>query len=236
MTGWQWLSRRHADESEVVVVRVDSTLKTTPDVQELIEKTWLATLARPGVKLFDGPVCRFEFSRDDGHRLVIALSQTSYRMVVGTNFCNPHLARTHGPEFLANPLGVSAALRSRDGLLVLGRRNHSVAYYPGLLHPFAGSVEVRHHINLFDDVRRELNEEIGFAPGDIASIRFAGIAEDRALLHPEAIFVVDSTRDAREILARVREEEHSEAQIVDVRGRVDAITPIGLACIDACRG
>jgi hypothetical protein len=228
--------RRPVDEAGLAVVWAPSTRRTSPEVEAIIDLAWRNTQARPGVKLFDGGVCRFESCVPAGSGLVLSVSQTSYRIVVGTNFCNPQLASTHGPEFLANPLGVSAALRSRDGRLVLGRRNHSVAYYPDMLHPFAGSVEVRPRINLFDDVRRELDEEIGLGPQDISSIRFVGIAQDLTLLHPEAIFVVDSTCDAREILARVRNDEHSHARVIDAGGDLREITPIGLAAIDACRG
>jgi 8-oxo-dGTP pyrophosphatase MutT (NUDIX family) len=228
-----WLLRCRIDEPALETVWVPSTRLTSPDADALIEEAWQATLARPGVKLFDGPVGRFESAELRDGRVRIALSHTSYRIVVGTNFCNPDLVRTLGPSYLANPLGVSAALRSRDGRMVMGRRNQSVAYYPGLLHPFAGSVEVRPVVNLFDDIRRELREEIGFGPSDIASMRFVGIAQDRMLVHPEAIFVVDSTRAADEIIARVHDEEHAGAEAIDPNRVPPDTTPIARAAIEA---
>lgn len=233
MTAHDWLLRCSVDEASLEAVWVPSTLCSNPETDRLIEQAWQATLARPGVKLFDGPVGRFESATLRDGRVRIALSHTSYRIVVGTNFCNPDLVRTRGPAYLANPLGVSAALRSRDGRIVMGRRNHSVAYYPGLLHPFAGSVEVRPVVNLFDDIRRELHEEIGFGPADIASIRFVGIAQDRTLVHPEAIFVVDSTRTADEIIARVHDEEHAGAEAITPPSIPPDTTPIAQAALEA---
>ena len=235
-------------ERGVTATIVPSRRRIEPAVEAAIDRAWSETNARPGVTLFDGAVCRLEDVRCYGRGnypvadesptnfLDLFVSRTSYRVNVGTNFVNPHLADTFGADVMANPLGVSAGLISADGFLIFGRRNGSVAYYPHMLHPFAGSLEVRDEINLFDDCRRELREEIGLLPGEIARIELIGIAEDRRLRHPELIFRVRSTLTRDEIQAKVDPAEHvaSEAWRCDVETltkmlrRAD-VTPVGRA-------
>src|SRR5687767_11839877 len=110
-----------------------------PEVEQIIDDAWARVTARPGVHLFDGPMCRLESFEATPEALVLSLSPTSYKPFVGTNLQNPHLADSHGRDVMANPVGVSAALETGDGYLVLGRRNASVAYYPQRVHPFAGA-------------------------------------------------------------------------------------------------
>lgn len=223
-------------ERSIQTTFVPSSRRILPAVESAIDAAWQATLVRPGVRLFDGPVCRLESFAVDGDRLSLAVSQTSYRVNVGTNFCNPHFADTYGTDVMANPIGVSSGVISADGYLILGRRNGSVAYYPHMLHPFAGSLEVRPTINVFDDARRELHEELGFGPADLASLECVGIGEDLALRHPELLFIARSTRTRAEIQARVDPDEHGSseafplASLAEVVTR-DDVTPIGKAVV-----
>ena len=100
-------------------------LTRLPDkARELIDRAWQTASARPGVKLFDGPMCRLEsWSALAGGALQLTLSRTSYKLFMGTNMCHPELADRFGPQVLANPVGVSPALETADGFLMLGRRN-----------------------------------------------------------------------------------------------------------------
>ena len=224
------------EEHAVRVAVVPSTRRTERQVEAAIDDAWRAAIARPGLQLFDGPVCRLEAFRVQDERLAVDVSATTYRINVGTNFVNPQLADDFGPDVMANPLGVSAGLISADDYLIFGRRNATVAYYPHRLHPFAGSVEVRDEINLFDDCRRELREEIAHRDEWIAHMHLIGLVEDRRLRHPEAIFRVRSTRTRDEIQSAVDPAEHgaSEAWPCNAKGlsslldRVD-VTPVGHA-------
>ena len=90
-------------------------------------------------------MCRLErwTVSPDGSRLRLSLSETSYKPFYGTNMSHPELADRFGADVMANPVGVSPALETADGYLLLGRRNSAVAYYPGRLHPFAGCWRAR---------------------------------------------------------------------------------------------
>jgi 8-oxo-dGTP pyrophosphatase MutT (NUDIX family) len=234
----RWLVDQSFDESHVRVRWQPSGRRIVGEVERGIESAWQRVCARPGVHLFDGAVCRLESFEVDDNVLSIGVSATSYRIVVGTNFEHPELLDTHGRDVMANPVGVSAGVISRDGLLILGRRNANVAYYPSRVHPFAGSLEVRESMNLFDDVRRELREEIGFEPADIESILCCGLVEDQLLRHPEAVFLVRSSQTAAEILRRIDPEEHREGVAIDLakdEPPEDALTPVAHATVRAAR-
>lgn len=214
---------------------VPSTRIKHPPVEQAIQQAWEQALSRPGVRLFDGPVCRMESINWQKEELWICLSQTSYRIVVGTNFANPDFADIYGPEVMANPLGVSTLVLTRDQYLMMGRRNDSVAYYPNRVHPFAGSLEVQaESIDLFDNVQRELREEIGLTPAEVESIRFLGLAEDLNLRHPESLFLTRTCLTREQIRSRLDPAEHhntwSVPALVEPVSQVldspDALTPI----------
>ena len=141
--------------------------------------------------------------------LTIDISPTSYRIVAGTNFANPRFAQQHGRDVMANPIGVSTLVQAADNRLLLGRRNGSVAYYPRRVHPFAGSMEVADVVDPFENVRRELREELSLNRADIANIVCLGVAEDANLVHPELLFIASATLTEPQIVAQLDPAEHS---------------------------
>jgi 8-oxo-dGTP pyrophosphatase MutT (NUDIX family) len=164
-------------------------------------------MAIPGVHLFDGPMCRLESWDATETRLRLELSKTTYKIFLGTNMAHPEFADQFGPDVMANPVGLSPALSTSDGYLLLGHRTQSVAYYPGRIHPFSGSLEPTDP-DLFTAVRRELNEELSLDAADVAEIRCTGIVEDASLRQPEFIFAAESIRTRAEIEARLDRLEH----------------------------
>lgn len=193
----------------VRIDRVPATRPVVPEVERQIDAAWAAALARPGVHLFDGPMCRLEHWHvsADGRALSLALSDTSYRPFLGTNLSHPDLADRYGRQVLANPVGVSPSLLTADGFLMMGRRNASVAYYPHRVHPFAGALDPADP-DVFAAVNRELEEELSFTPADVADVRCTGIAEDLSIRQPELIFAATSTLTRAAIEARLDDTEH----------------------------
>ena len=209
-----------------------------PEVEALIDAAWRETMARPGVHLFDGPMCRMESWSASPEQLRITLSRTSYRAFLGTNLVHPELADRFGPAVMSDPVGVSVALESSDGWLLFGRRNGWVAYYPNRVHPFAGALEPRDAARVFDAVRRELAEELAIEPRDVGEIRCTGIVEDQALRQPELIFRATATLARQQIEAKLDREEHHATYPVAVREdtvaaalRDPALTPVGVAAL-----
>jgi len=237
-------------ESQVRTAWGESAHVVPAEARELIDRAWTVASARPGVKLFNGPMCRLEsWSGTSDGTLQLTLSRTSYKLFLGTNMCHPELADRYGSQVLANPVGVSQALETADGFLMLGRRNAHVAYYPSRVHPFAGCLEPAEGsvagaapgINgpdVFAAVRRELSEELGLGAADVATIRCTGIAEDVCLRQPELMFHVKSTLTRSRIESQVARDEHHEGWSVPAtRSGVEAgitdpeLTPVAVASL-----
>lgn len=213
-----------------------SSRREVPEVERIIEETWARVSGRPGVHLFDGPMCRLESFDASGDVLDLSLSHTSYKAFVGTNLEHPHLADPFGPGVMANPLGVSALLETADGYLMLGRRNASVAYYPNRVHPFAGALEPRDGADPFAAVYRELAEELSLSRDAVTGLRCRGLVEDSALRQPELVFHATSSRRRAEVEDLLDRVEHHGTWAVQV-GRIDraigdpALTPVAVASL-----
>jgi len=216
-----------------------SSRRTVPEVEALIDAAWRRATARPGAYLFDGPMCRLEkWEVSPGGRLRVALSETTYKPFFGTNMSHPELADAFGPEVMGNPVGLSPALETADGYLLLGRRNASVAYYPGRVHPFAGALEPRDGGDLFRAIVRELGEELFLTPAEVTDVRCTGIVEDRALRQTEFIFRARTSLPRGAVERRVDATEHGGTRAVratpdDVaRAMIDpALTPVAVASL-----
>ncbi len=198
-------------------VRVDwvnAARRMVPQVEQAIDLAWSAAKARLGDKLFDGPTCRLERWTASPAGLQLSLSRTSYRIFLGTNLMNPAFGDEFGIDVLANTVGVSTALETADGWLLLGRRNDSVAYYPNRIHPFAGALEPAENLDVFDEVRRELREELSMESQDIASLRCLGIVEDIGLRQPELIFHAKSALTRMQLEATLDPAEHEAVYAV----------------------
>ena len=214
------------------------TRRVVPEVERAIDQAWRAAAARLGDKLFDGPLCRLEGWSASPERLELTLARTTYRAFLGTNLFNAHLGDTYGDDVLANPVGVSTALRTADDFLLLGRRNESVAYHPNRVHPFAGSLVPREPMDVFDEIRRELREELHLDTADLADIRCVGLAEDRALRQPELMFVATTTRTRGDLERQLDDAEHHDIYAVKAdpaavrRAMADPqLTPIAIASL-----
>jgi hypothetical protein len=181
-----------------------------PEVERAIDTAWAMAAGRLGGHLFDGPLCRLDGWTVNQGRLMLELSPTSYRAFLGTNLINAKLADQHGDGILANALGLSSALVSTDGYLMFGRRSHRVAYYPGRVHTFAGSLEVTDPVDVFREVARELREELNMRPADVTSVRCIGMCEDVSIRQPELIFRVQTSRFRDEVEQLLDEQEHDE--------------------------
>ncbi len=165
-------------------------------------------MARPGVHLFDGPLCRLESWRVDGHGLHLTLSRTSYKVFLGTNGRNAHLAASLGAQAMANAVGTSAAVLSSDGFLVFGERGPHVALYPDCAHPFGGCLEPSDGLDVVEDMARELREELGLGAADLVDLRCLALGGDLALGQPELTFLAVTKLTRAELERRVDHEEH----------------------------
>lgn len=174
-----------------------------------------------------------------GGMLELCFSRTSYKLFLGTNLHHPEVADRYGQAALANPVGASCALVAAGGELMMGRRNQSVAYYPGRIHPFAGALEPSERVDVFGEVRRELKEELAMEGAHIAEMRCLGIVEDRSLRQPEMIFLVRSNLTRQQIEGRVDAKEHQASASIsptpaaaeEALRQTQSLTPVAMATI-----
>ena len=189
-----------------------SSHRLNPSQREAVDDAWVTALAQPGVHLFNGSQCRLEsWSAGDG-ALTLVLSRSCYQDYLGTNAAHPQWADLHGPGVLANPLGTSVALESGDGQLIFGRREHTVALYPGQPHPFGGTMEPPEpgsDVDLIAEMQREITEEICLTTSDLDYLHAIALSEDRRLRQPELVYAAHSPLPCAEIERRLDRHEHS---------------------------
>ncbi|MCJ7543516.1 MAG: NUDIX hydrolase [Phycisphaerae bacterium] len=234
----------------VTLTWTDRERRSTAEIDRLIDRAWdqaMDLARRTGRKLYDGQLCRLIDYAVKGRTLHLVAGPTTFREFLGTNYANPHLVHTAGPEVLASPLGVSAAVIASDGFIVLGRRSDQVAWHGGMVHPIGGIVELddaSRPQHPFDAMRKELREETGTVPRRGGPAVCLGLVRDKALPQPELIFRIDVAADVRTLRASakgaVEGNEHSE--LVAVRDRPTSVvsfiekhgqetTPVALATL-----
>ena len=198
-----------------------------------IARIWEAELAvarESNRRLFNGPLIRLDRATVRGKFLHFELGTTCYRDFLSTNLQGLSAAARTDPP--ANPLGISAVVVTRDGYLVLGRRNETVAYHAGFLHTFGGLVEVVDrlgdgNVDVFRAIRRELREELAVADEEILGMVITGIVRDREIRQPELLFDARLSLSRPEVADRfdaaARDQEHSSWEFV--RDEPDAVVP-----------
>jgi 8-oxo-dGTP pyrophosphatase MutT (NUDIX family) len=217
---------------------IPSSRRALPEVETNIDSAWNTAMARPGVHLFDGPMCRLESWTASSDQLELTLSQTSYKLFVGTNMANPQFADRFGTDVMANPLGVSPALLTADHQLLLGQRTSAVAYHPNRVHPFAGCMEPGDD-DPFATVYRELHEELSINQSEITDLHCIGLVEGNDLRQPEIIFAATTRLKKSEIESRVDPTEHhsiwaipSTAEAIESAVTTDKnLTPVAVAAL-----
>lgn len=228
-----FLARGCWRQGQLSTAVVASTYDPLPACTAMIDSAWKEACARPGVHLFDGPLCRLEGLIADESHLHLNVSRCSYKQFFGTNGCHPEWALDHGWSSLANAVGTSAALVSSDGWLVFGRRSAAVALYPGWAHPFGGILEPSDSIDLLAEMQRELHEEIGLDKADITDLACTGLVRDPRLLQPELIYLAQTSVPLRELERRLDGEEHTACWSVRANAAAvaeslqgDSLTPV----------
>jgi len=181
----------------------DSPRSTNREVENLIEQTWADRVrgdGKQGRRLFNGQLCRLIQCKPEQRKLTLTLGAVSYKEFLGTNVAAPHIRYLHGPEVLADALGVSAAIVTRDGFLVLARRSDTVAHYARRIHPIGGVVERADGSSppdLFQAILKEVREETGLPPERISHVVGLGLVRDKRTVQPEFIFDVEVDLDVQ---------------------------------------
>jgi len=208
---------------------------TTPAIEGFVARTWETelALAREGERmLYNGDLIRLVEARATPAQLHLELGPTCYRDFLGTNLHHAATVSRTGEQHLANPLGISSMVITRDGFLIFGRRSGRVAFHAGHLHTFGGLLEpsdrdAEGRFDVFGAAIRELVEELGVRKNEIAEIFVAGLVRDRSILQPELLFEATLTLSRAELTARfdptLPDQEHTRLEFV--HDEPEAIVP-----------
>jgi len=162
----------------------------------------------------------------NGKRLDLEMSITDFRDYAGTNqrsFMDPgfrEMLMNNGlkdkgdPDYyFANPMATCANIVTSDSFIVIGTRSNKVAMHPGIPHLIAGHVKVNgknkpdftvKDVNIMDNMKKELYEEIGLNDEDLVSRDFLAIIQHNGSRHHEALYNVSLKINAEELYERWR--------------------------------
>lgn len=223
------------DPSQLTSTWTEKPRSTTAVIEERIARTWesqTALAVAEGRRLYNGELIRMIAAELRGGGLHLTLGPTCYRDFVGTNLHAARNTHEHGGDHLADALGISATMVTRDGFLAFGRRNREVAYHGGYLHTFGGLVErsdLRRDgvCDIDGAIRRELDEELHLGEDDLRSLVITGLVRDTAILQPELLFDVETQLTREQLLGRfktvVEGQEHDRIEFV--ADEPDSIVP-----------
>jgi 8-oxo-dGTP pyrophosphatase MutT (NUDIX family) len=235
-----------------VQVQWSPTRRSTNDeLERLIDQAWqLATwqAKKNGQNLYDGDLCRLIEYQAEGDQLGLTLGKVSYKEFVGTNQTQAYVRYLHGPEVLADPLGVSSALITDDGFILLGRRSERVMQYGGRIHPIGGIVEPPDKPgdppDPFDAMLAEVLEEIRVPSENVRDFTLLGLVRDKNTVQPELIFDMRLDMEAatvcRSAVSAIDADEHTEiipvrdhpaAVVTFLQQKFGELTPVSLATL-----
>lgn len=218
------------------------------EVERFIEESWTAGARRPSREFFNGKLCRLVDCDARSRELKLLLAPVSFKEFWGTNLTNAHLRYAHGSDVLADALGVSAAVTTGDGFLLMGRRSHTVAFHPGKIHPIGGMVEPSATTgappNPFGSMLKELSEETGLSAGCVRDIVCLGLVRDKRIVQPELIFDVTVDADVetvlRALIGAIDASEHTDlipicdhpaAVVSFIEQQYGQLTPVAVATL-----
>ena len=235
----------------------DAARATNDELERLIDQAWQVALwqaRRKGLKLFNGPLARLVEYRPNGHGLDLTFAPVTYKEFHGTNQSHANVRYLHGPDVLADPLGVSAALITSDGFIMLGRRSERLIQYADRIHPIGGMVEpplaqaagigIGIGINTFAAMLKELREETSIGDREVAGISLLGLVRDKHTVQPELIFDISLSADACRVKCGAAEAEdasehtemiplrnHPAAVVTFMEQNFSQLTPVALATL-----
>ncbi|HZU65797.1 MAG TPA: NUDIX hydrolase [Ktedonobacteraceae bacterium] len=180
--------------------------------QAQIDQLWqqqLAIARQQQFPLFDAPLFRLVHVAVHGGILHLTLGDTTYKEYTASR--QPAFMRGYSREQLSNPLAVCSVVETGDGFILYEQRQH-VAVHAGRYHVIAGFFErnmdrdAQEKPDPFAAMRREMREETGIQPADIAEQYCLGVVYDIINPHAELCFLTRLHIPLEEVLTRTPED------------------------------
>ncbi|HEY7419678.1 MAG TPA: NUDIX hydrolase [Ktedonobacteraceae bacterium] len=184
-------------EQLLIDYRPEQRIAVTPTTQEEIDRSWQQKLheaQQKGTLLYDAALFRFVSIRADLEgTLQLLLGDTSYKEYVATRM--PEFTAYHAREELSNALSVCSVVETRDGYMLLDKRE-GVDTYAGRYHVIGGFMvhtfdrDAQGQPDPFAAMLREIREETGVQTEDVREQICLGIVYDLTLPHAELCFLI----------------------------------------------
>lgn len=205
----------HYTEAQVSVLRTQRARRRDDALERRIDESWARRtqgVSASGPKLFDSQLARLVAHGVLPDKLALFVGETTFREFVGTNLDSAELHESLGDDYFANPLGVSAAIITKDDTLLLARRSNKVAEAQGQWDLPGGHTPYVAHggCHPFAAMMQELDEELGLRKGDIESLACIGLMENGLTHKPELIFLCRAKDRAKKLLKRLRAQDDDE--------------------------
>jgi hypothetical protein len=154
---------------------------------------WEQLIAEGRRRIFNGALCRLENFSERNGALHLSFSRTCYRDLLFSNAHTNELIGAFGEVGPARALGISVALETADGYLLLIRRSEHVGEGPGALDVIGGHVHPDDHFHdgapeVFLAIKDEIRTELGIPMDLLGEPICSGLTEDRRHRKPELNF------------------------------------------------
>lgn len=171
------------------------------DIEARRQSNWdLLVSKRPSA--FDGELLRLASHKLMDNRLSISASRTSLSAYVVTR--SAEFAQINDNAERANPLGLTVIVRTADDQIIVTVRSLTAEQNPGALYLVGGYAEPTEEdgpVDLFNEAKREVEEEIAVTDIDRSASFGIGLAYDPEFCHPEMTLFMPSRSTAASILA-----------------------------------
>ncbi len=198
----------HIEYDPSLRMPLDSTL------QAKIDELWqqqLAIARQEQFALFDAPLFRLvHVEAGPAGTLRLSLGDTTYKEYTASR--QSAFAQERSRQQLSNPLAVCSVVETSDGFILYEQRQH-VAVHAGRYHVIAGFFERDHDLDAygrpdpFGAMCREMREETGIQPADIAEHYCFGAVYDIINPHAELCFLTRLHIALAEVFTRTPEDD-----------------------------
>jgi len=225
MNPFEVLSSGIFSRDDLKIVRTTCTLSYDDKTLGLIESNWdkeLQCAHENNKLLFNGPIYRLENYEKRGPLLIVYVSHTNFKELMGTNFAHPELAEVYGTSYLSNAIALCTFLETSDGKFIFVKRSHNVYMGEGLWHLIAGQFSIEndeaHPLTAFEILFKELFEEGSLAESDIEQCLCLGLIRDAVYFKPELVFYTKTFLNSTEVVKKIESAhdgfEHDEIKVI----------------------
>jgi ADP-ribose pyrophosphatase YjhB (NUDIX family) len=196
---------------QIDVVMTHDTMQRNKESEQFIEKGWcrhLASGAKPWANDLKPTRYRAVSIKVIGGRLEVTIDPcVSYKDFIGS--LTPEFEERFGHDFVPDPLALTAVIVTADNKMLVTLRNDKTDYKPSGYHVSVGGFMDTHKEQCpVAAALREVEEETGIMPEEIAHLSCLGAAYNPWTLHTDLIFRAETSLTSQEVLTRAHDDEN----------------------------